>query len=86
MAHSSFQPLFILGLILVAGYCAGKVANYLKLPRISGYIINGLIFSPSINGLVSYQQIDTLFNFTSELSPFIPWISPACFGVMNIER
>ncbi|MBW2187093.1 MAG: cation:proton antiporter [Deltaproteobacteria bacterium] len=68
MSLPTFQPLFILGLILVTGYFAGRVANFLHLPRISGYIVTGLVLSPSISGIISYQQIDNLFIFTSEIA------------------
>lgn len=68
MALSSFPPLFILGLILVAGYFASRTANFLHLPRISGYIVIGLVFSPSINGIISLQQIESLFSFISEIA------------------
>ncbi len=68
MALPIFQPLFILGLILVTGYFAGRAANFLCLPRISGYIVNGLVFSPSISGIISHQQINNLFSFTSEIA------------------
>ncbi len=45
MTVPALQPLTILGLILVTGYFSGKAANILRLPRISGYIVAGLLFS-----------------------------------------
>ncbi|MDF1577768.1 MAG: cation:proton antiporter [Desulfobulbales bacterium] len=66
MSHLSFSSLFALGLILVVGYFAGRLAAFFRIPQISGYIVAGLLFSPSISGIFPAEQIDTLFTFTSE--------------------
>lgn len=84
MALSIFQPLFILGLILVAGYFSGRLANFLHLPRISGYIVNGLVFSPSISGIISHQQIDNLFSFTSDIA--LAFIAYSIGGSLLMSR
>ncbi|MBU0481097.1 MAG: cation:proton antiporter [Proteobacteria bacterium] len=84
MTLSAFHPLFILGFILVAGYFAGKGANLLRLPRISGYIVSGLVFSPSISGLLSLHQIEDLFNFTSEIA--LGFIAYSIGGSLLISR
>jgi len=39
-------PLFEIGLILVIGYLFGNIANFFKLPRVSGYIVAGVLMSP----------------------------------------
>ncbi|HEB76287.1 MAG TPA: sodium:proton antiporter [Nitrospirae bacterium] len=36
------------GLCLVAGYYGGLLANRLRLPRVSGYILAGIVMSPSV--------------------------------------
>ena len=84
MALSIFQPLFTLGLILFAGYFAGRAANYFHLPRISGYIFSGLCFSPSISGIIAPQQIDILFSFTSEIA--LAFIAYSIGGSLLISR
>lgn len=84
MAHIAAQPLFILGLILVAGYFAGRGANFLRLPRISGYIVTGMFFSPSVTGFVSRQQIDDLFTFTSEIA--LAFIAYSIGGSLLLSR
>lgn len=45
------HPLFHIGLLLLFSYGGGKVANYLKAPRVSGYLVAGMLFSPSLLGL-----------------------------------
>ncbi len=47
MAH----PLVFLGLLLLLSHFGGKVANYLKAPRVIGYLVVGVLLSPSILGL-----------------------------------
>ena len=84
MALSIFHPLLILGFILVAGYFAGSAANFFHLPRISGYIVNGLVFSPSISGIISPHQIDNLFSFTSEIA--LAFIAYSIGGSLLLSR
>jgi len=84
MLFPALQPLTILGLILVTGYFSGKAANRLRLPRISGYIVAGLLFSPSITGIIPYQQISHLFLFTSELA--LAFIAYSIGGSLRISR
>jgi len=84
MSLPILQPLFILGLILVTGYFAGRAANFLRLPRISGYIVTGLVFSPSISGIISHQQINNLFIFTSEIA--LAFIAYSIGGSLLMSR
>jgi Kef-type K+ transport system membrane component KefB len=84
MDQVTFQPLFIIGLILVFGYFAGKAANFLHLPRISGYIVIGLLFSPSTTGIISRSQIDNLFYPTSEIA--LAFIAYSIGGSLLMSR
>ena len=68
MDHQPLSPFLTLGFILVAGYFAGKLANYCRLPQISGYIIVGLVLSPSITGILAKEDVDAIFGFTSEMA------------------
>lgn len=43
--------LFKVAIILLVGYIGGVLANRLKLPNVSGYLIFGLILGPSL-GLI----------------------------------
>jgi Kef-type K+ transport system membrane component KefB len=62
------NPLFALGLILITGCLAGQAAHYFGMPRISGYILTGLILSPSISGILQPAQVYSLFGFTSQMA------------------
>ena len=43
--------LVYLGLFLLLSYAGGRLANFLKAPRVSGYLVIGMILSPSVLGL-----------------------------------
>lgn len=45
------HPLFYVGLLLVLSYVGGKVANYFQAPRVVGYLIIGMLLSPSVSGV-----------------------------------
>ena len=47
----TIHPLVYIGLLLVLSYAGGKVANYFKAPRVTGYLVIGVLLSPSVLGL-----------------------------------
>jgi len=49
--------LFSLGVMLIAGYLAGSIAQRLKFPRITGYLIVGFLLNPSVFHLVPQATI-----------------------------
>ena len=54
-----------LGIMIIAGFFGGMLAHRLKFPRITGYIIVGVLLSPSLLNIVSGTTIDDLDVFTS---------------------
>ena len=54
----SAHPLLFLGIIILAGYAGGRIAHALSLPRISGYIVAGMLLSPGITGVLSVSIIE----------------------------
>lgn len=44
--------LFKLGIVIFVGLLGGRIANYLKLPNVSGYIVAGLLIGPSFLNLI----------------------------------
>ncbi|MDD3620216.1 MAG: cation:proton antiporter [Desulfobulbaceae bacterium] len=59
------NPIFTLGLIITGGSLAGMSAHALGMPRISGYILAGLLLSPSVSSILQPAQVDSLFDFIS---------------------
>lgn len=56
-----------LSIIIFIGVLGGRVANYLKLPSVSGYIVAGLIMGPSFIDLISSQDLASL-SFITDIS------------------
>lgn len=48
-----------LGIIIMLGVLLGRIAEYLKIPEITGYLIAGLILGP-ITGFVTLDDLDSL--------------------------
>ncbi len=45
--------LLSVGVVILIGLLGGKLSHRLKVPRVTGYMITGLIFGPSVLGLLS---------------------------------
>lgn len=50
----------VLGFLLLATYLAGALVGDLKLPRITGYIVAGMLIGPAILGLVEQGDVERL--------------------------
>jgi Kef-type K+ transport system membrane component KefB len=51
------HPLLHVGLLLLCGYVGGKIANLMKAPRVSGYIVAGVLLSPSFVGVFHEELV-----------------------------
>ncbi|MBU4345365.1 MAG: cation:proton antiporter [Proteobacteria bacterium] len=47
----TIHPLVYIGLLLLLSYTGGKAANYFNAPRVTGYLVIGVLLSPSLLGL-----------------------------------
>ncbi|ACO03262.1 MAG TPA: sodium:proton antiporter [Persephonella sp.] len=47
-----------IGLILIVGYLFGNLANFFNLPRVSGYILAGIIMSPSLLNIIDQEFLN----------------------------
>ena len=59
--------LFKLGIIVLVGIGGGRVANYFKLPNVSGYIVAGLLIGPSFLNIIQGGDISSL-NILNEMA------------------
>jgi Kef-type K+ transport system membrane component KefB len=53
--------------LLIVGFLFGRLANMIKLPRVTGYIIAGIIFGPSLLKIFSEQSL-TQMEFIPQLA------------------
>ena len=58
------HPLFAAGVILIAGYYLGRLAGFIKLPEITGYIFAGLLIGKSFLHVVPHEVEKSLGIFT----------------------
>lgn len=56
-----------LSIIILVGVLGGRVANFFKLPSVSGYIVAGLIIGPSFINLINGQDVVS-FNIITEVA------------------
>jgi Kef-type K+ transport system membrane component KefB len=59
------NTLLVFGTLIGAGYLLGELAHKLRLPRVSGYIVAGLILNPEVSGFVSKSFLDSTASVTS---------------------
>ncbi len=67
MVHFEIQSLSALGILFICGYLGGRLANWLKLPRVTGYIIAGVLLSPSISGIIPEELIEERFSIVTDI-------------------
>lgn len=51
-------PILIVGIILFTGFLVGEICNHFGLPKVTGYILAGLILNPRITGFIPESFID----------------------------
>jgi len=49
-----------LGYLLVSGHFAGHQAQRLRLPKLTGYLVTGLLVGPAVLGLISTRMLESL--------------------------
>lgn len=59
--------LFKLSIVIFIGIIGGRVANYFRLPNVSGYIIGGLLVGPSFINLIKSGEAAS-FNIVNEIA------------------
>jgi Kef-type K+ transport system membrane component KefB len=51
------DPLLQIGMLLLLGFLGGMAANRIGFPRVSGYIVTGMLLSPSVSGIFREEVI-----------------------------
>lgn len=61
-------PLLSVGLLLILGYWGGRAANLIKLPRVSGYLVIGILLSPSTFNILDRQLVNEDLYVVTEMA------------------
>ena len=61
------EILFDVALLLIAGVLFGRLVKKFKLPNVTGYLIAGLLFGPSVLNVISAEMVDNL-NIISDIA------------------
>jgi len=84
MGHFEIGPLEALGIFFICGYFGGQLANWLKFPRVTGYIVAGLLLSPSISGIIPREMVGERFSIVTDISLAI--IAYSVGGSLKVSR
>ncbi|MEA3374283.1 MAG: cation:proton antiporter [Campylobacterota bacterium] len=66
--------LFWIGLLLVVGYVAGIVSERFRLPKVTGYILIGIVLSPSVTHILPESflcETETIVHFALSMIAFM---------------
>jgi Kef-type K+ transport system membrane component KefB len=74
---------YLLGFLLLIAYVFSRLALKIKLPRISGYILAGLVFGPYLVGLFSQSLLKNLY-FINHLA--LAFIAFSAGGALKLEQ
>jgi len=67
------NTLLVFGILIVVGFVFGELANKLRLPRVTGYIIAGIFLNPEVSHLIPVefvQSTSTVTNFALAIMTF----------------
>ncbi|MBN1862733.1 MAG: cation:proton antiporter [Dehalococcoidales bacterium] len=75
-----------IGIMITVGLLGGILSNKIKFPRVTGYIIIGIIFSPSILNLVSRATIERLDIVTHVTLGIVAYLIGASLRIESIRK
>lgn len=78
--------IFGIGILLVIGYYVGELAEKVRLPAITGYILAGVLLGDSVSGLIHAEMTDTLRTITQVALGIIAITIGSEFSVDKIRR
>ncbi len=64
-----------LGFLLIVGWCTGLLAERMGLPRLTGYIVAGLLVGPSVIGILESDIVENLGPLDDLASTFIALVA-----------
>lgn len=69
--------LLTLGFLMLAAYTVAEIASTMKLPRVVGYLLAGIVFGPALANIVTVEASNTLAPVTSLAISLIAFLAGA---------
>ena len=80
------KELFYLAIILLVGLIFGEIAAKCKVPRVTGYLLGGLIIGPSVTGIVPLHYVESLSFISNIALAFIAFAIGCEFKVSYFKK
>jgi Kef-type K+ transport system membrane component KefB len=80
------SPTLVLGFLLLAAYSTGFVLEKVKLPKITGYIVAGIVFGPHVLHLTPSESIVDLSFINSLALAFIAFCAGGELKISSIKK
>lgn len=78
--------LYILGIVILAGICMGALVGYLKLPKVTGYLLAGIIIGPFVLKLVPKEAISGLSVISEAALGFIAYSIGSSLNFKDLKK
>ena len=78
--------LLSISIVFFVGLLFGKLARFVRLPNVTGYLIAGVLFGPFGIGLIQYDQIELLETFSVIALSFISFLIGVEFKVKYLKK
>ena len=86
IAAINHYPLLSLGVLILGGYLCGRLAQAVRMPTITGYIVAGLVLSHSISGVIERETVEGLTPFTEVALSLIALTIGSEFQLAKLRR
>lgn len=78
--------LYILGIVILAGIFMGALVNYLKLPRVTGYLLAGIVIGPFVLKLIPKEAISGLAVISEAALGFIAYSIGSSLNFKDLKK
>lgn len=85
-ASGAVHILLYLGVLFLGGQFGGRVANYFRLPRVTGYLLAGILLGPSLSGSLPAPVVDDLSLVTHIALAIIAFSIGGTLELKSIKR
>lgn len=81
-----FGALLSAAVILLTGLIVGKLAGYIHLPTVTGYLLGGLLIGPSLLGILSVENVQSMGIISEIALAFIAFSIGLSFKMSYLKR